>query len=284
MKLNRLTEHIYWLPPDDSTDRPVLGVIVGTKGTLIVDAGNSPAHALLLMDEMAKHELPPPQYVALTHWHWDHVFGTDVFDVPILATHETKRIVDEMVQMDWSDEALDTRVTAGIEIEFCRDMIKKELPDRSSLSLRSPDMTFGDQLNIDMGTVTCQIIHVGGDHAGDSCLVFIPEEKAVFLGDCAYVDLYSGPHSYTTAKLFPLLDQLIGLDAEHYLLGHDSAPLSFGELEQFAAKLKLIGRLVGKHGDQRDVILVELQAALSSTASEEDIEMVDAFIVGLLKE
>ncbi|MCP5101391.1 MAG: hypothetical protein GY943_38080 [Chloroflexi bacterium] len=41
-KLNQISEHIYWFSPDDSTDRPTLGAIVGKKGTLIVDAGNSP--------------------------------------------------------------------------------------------------------------------------------------------------------------------------------------------------------------------------------------------------
>ena len=43
--------------------------------TLIVDAGNSPRHARLLLDEVARLPIPSPTYLALTHWHWDHVFG-----------------------------------------------------------------------------------------------------------------------------------------------------------------------------------------------------------------
>ena len=33
MKLNQISEHVYWLPPDETTDRPVLGVIAGKTGT-----------------------------------------------------------------------------------------------------------------------------------------------------------------------------------------------------------------------------------------------------------
>jgi predicted amidohydrolase len=49
-QFHRLTVHVYYLSPDSTTDRPVLGAIVGTTGTLVVDAGNSPAHAQVLLD------------------------------------------------------------------------------------------------------------------------------------------------------------------------------------------------------------------------------------------
>ena len=122
-KLHQITEHVYWFSPDHTTDRPTLGAVVGEGGTFIVDAGNSPAHATLFLQELTKIKLPPPAYVALTHWHWDHVFGTAVFDTPIYASQETKQMVAEMAAWAWDDDALDKRVDAGIEIPFCRDMI-----------------------------------------------------------------------------------------------------------------------------------------------------------------
>jgi hypothetical protein len=45
IKLNQITEHVYWLAPAATTDRPILGVVVGKTGTPVVDAGNSPEHA-----------------------------------------------------------------------------------------------------------------------------------------------------------------------------------------------------------------------------------------------
>ena len=49
------------------------GLMVGANGTLVVDAGNSPSHAQVLLDHLAAAKLAPPRYLVLTHWHWDHL-------------------------------------------------------------------------------------------------------------------------------------------------------------------------------------------------------------------
>ena len=51
--LQLLTGHVHWLPPYGPTDRPALGVVQGTRETLLIDTGNSPAHARLLHDGVA---------------------------------------------------------------------------------------------------------------------------------------------------------------------------------------------------------------------------------------
>ncbi|MFK7801135.1 MAG: MBL fold metallo-hydrolase, partial [Anaerolineae bacterium] len=88
-RLNQISEHVYWLAPDSTTDRPTLGAIIGNEATLLVDAGNSPTHAQLFLDELATLRPTNRKYLVLTHWHWDHVFGTSVFDMPIIAHQET---------------------------------------------------------------------------------------------------------------------------------------------------------------------------------------------------
>jgi glyoxylase-like metal-dependent hydrolase (beta-lactamase superfamily II) len=280
-QLKQLTEHVYWFTPDETTDRPTLGAIVGQTGTLIVDAGNSAAHANLFLSQLAKNELPPPKYLVLTHWHWDHVFGTAAFNIPSFASQETKRIVEEMAQWDWSDEALDQRVEAGIEIEFCRDMIKKELPDRSSLTIKPPDIAFTHEIDIDLGNINCRIIHVGGDHASDASIVYIPQDKVVFLSDCLSEDLYQDPHTYTTQKLFPLLDKILSLKADFHLLGHHDEPISSAEMLEDAAYLRTIGQMVDEVGKNRDRIVSELKEAFARPLNEDDLETVDAFLAGL---
>ena len=152
--LNQLSRHVYWLPPDSRTDRPVLGVVSGSNATLLVDAGNSPAHANLLLAEITRLRLPPPAFLVLTHWHWDHIFGAHTLDLPTIASLETRRIVTQMAQLDWSDKALDRRVAEGSEIDFCRTMMKAELPDRSQLVIKPPEIGFTGQIELDLGGVT----------------------------------------------------------------------------------------------------------------------------------
>lgn len=280
LNLQQIAPHSWWLPPDDRTDRPVLGVVAGSRGCLLVDVGNSPAHAQMLLREIDKHALPPPIYAMLTHWHWDHVFGSSAVQLPTFAHLETKRIVTQMAQMDWGDAALDERVTNGTEITFCRDMMKLELPDRTHLLIRPPDIGFHFEVEVDLGGVTCHLFHVGGDHAHDASVVFVPEDRVMYLGDCIYHDLYHGPDRYTRGNLFPLLDGLLKYEADFYLPGH-AEPLSAARFGEEVHLLKSIGRLVESFAPDRQAILTALTQVFGTAVSNDHIELMDAFLAGL---
>jgi glyoxylase-like metal-dependent hydrolase (beta-lactamase superfamily II) len=283
LQLTQISDHVHWLAPDGKTDRPVLGAIIGSEGTLIVDAGASPAHANLLLDKLRNISGADPEYVVLTHWHWDHVFGSSVFDCPLISHSETQQLVEEMSTLDWSDTALDQRVENGTEIEFCRDMMKVEMPDRSSLILKVPDRVFETDLEIDLGNIKCQIVHVGGDHSSDSSIVYVQEEKILFLSDCMYVDLHHGTPSYTTRKLFPLIDKILSFDAEHYLFGHHEKPMDKKKMIEFTDSLRLTGKHIDAIGDNKEKILENLQEVLQRPPSSDEIEDLDAFLAGLRK-
>lgn len=66
------------MPQDERTDRPALGLICGSKCSLVVDAGISPSHTKEFMSHIEKLDVPSPKYVVITYFHWDHVFGTDI--------------------------------------------------------------------------------------------------------------------------------------------------------------------------------------------------------------
>lgn len=277
--LQQIAPRSYWLPPDSATDRPLLGVVAGARGALIVDAGNSPAHAGILLGELAARSIRP-HLCALTHWHWDHVFGAAALGLPTIAQRETARIVRVLAGLSWSDAALDERVAAGSEIAFCRDMLRAELPDRSGLVLATPELIFDAALTVDLGDLTCEILHVGGDHAHDSCVVVVPAERVAFLGDCLYDDLHHGDRRLTARELFPLLDRLLALEADFYLAGHQP-PMSRAELAAEAALFRTIGGAVGRIGDDRAAVLAELPALLGAPLSEEHAEIADSFLAGL---
>ncbi len=279
--LHHISPHVRWLAPDARTDRPVLGVISGARGTLLVDAGNSAAHAQVLLQAVSQANVAPPTFVALTHWHWDHVFGTAALDLPTFAHTETKRIVMEMAQLDWRDAALDARVAAGVEIAFCRDMIKAELPDRTNLALRPPAIGFIEGVELDLGGVTCHIVHVGGDHAHDSTVVYVPDDKIVFLGDCIYPDIYHTPRRYTSIKLFPLLDRLLSYDAEWYFAGHHPQPMRRTEMVDEATLLKAIGRRVDDGEGDRAAMLADLPHVIGAPLDDDHVEIMDAFLAGV---
>jgi glyoxylase-like metal-dependent hydrolase (beta-lactamase superfamily II) len=280
-QIRHITPHVYWLTPDHATDRPVLGAVAGAQATLLVDAGNSPAHARLFLKELARLPIAPPKYLAFTHWHWDHVFGAHTLDLPTFASYETTRVMSEMAHQDWSDEALDRRVQDGSEIPFCRDNMKIELPDRSRLVIRSPEIAYRTQVEIDLGGIACQLTHVGGDHDEGSSVVYVQEDQFLFLGDCLGEDYYHGPPHYSTGKLFPLLDRILSFDAEYFLEGHAPDPNTRQQMEADAALLKAIGRAVERIGPNREAVLSTLPGALGRPLDDDIVEIADAFITGL---
>jgi glyoxylase-like metal-dependent hydrolase (beta-lactamase superfamily II) len=279
LKLNQISPHVYWLPPDATTDRPILGAVAGERCTLIIDAGNSPAHAQQFQQALVGVKLAPPRFMVLTHWHWDHVFGTIAWPLPTFASVETQRKLSEMAGLDWSDAALDERVAAGIEIEFCRDMMKLELPDQTQRRLIPPDIAFTTQVTLDLGGISSHLIHVGGDHAPDATIVYVPEERILFLGDCIYPNLYHQPPCYTTQRLFPLIDRLLSYEVDYYLEAHNPDPVPHTEMREYMARLKTIGQEVDHRGNDREAILAALQDR--GDLSEDDIELVDYFLAGL---
>jgi glyoxylase-like metal-dependent hydrolase (beta-lactamase superfamily II) len=256
-------------------------VISGSHGSLIVDAGNSPTHAQILLNKIKHHDLPAPSYLMLTHWHWDHIFGASRFSLPTFAHHETVRIMGRMAQFDWSDAALDQRVKDGLEIEFCRDMLKAELPDRSNLVICQPEIAIDEQVTLHLGDITCQLIHVGGDHAHDSMVAYVPEDGIMFLGDCIYDDLHHGPRRITTAKLLPLYERLLAYNVDYYLPSHHTEPLSRQALAEEYALMTKIGKTVERFGEKREAILAALPEVLGSPLEEDHIEVAEAFLAGL---
>jgi hypothetical protein len=53
--LRKISEHVYWLPPAPP-DRPSLCAVVGSRWTLMLDAGSSAAHAGSFLDGLREHQ------------------------------------------------------------------------------------------------------------------------------------------------------------------------------------------------------------------------------------
>jgi len=245
----RITEHIYIFPCDGHTDRPNIGVIIGNQYTLLWEAGNSGAHVALIRDALKQQGLPAPNAVAISHWHWDHSYGAAFFTVPIIAGRKTDENLRKMMNWKWDDQSMQQRIEDGEEILFCTEMIKREYPDRSQIKVVTADVVFDGELSLDLGDVTCRLIHATGPHASDSVVCHIPEDRFLFLGDSNCKDLYGLPWefdieheenfgpvtaalSYDREKVNAYLDILDTLDFDCCISGHWKAVKTREELYQ----------------------------------------------------
>ncbi|WMJ23788.1 MBL fold metallo-hydrolase [Paludicola sp. MB14-C6] len=219
--LKQLTNNIYYLPATDEADRPTLGYIKGTRCSLIVDAGNSKEHTDLFQQELYKANLPIADYVAITHWHWDHTFGMHAIAGKTIASRLTNERLKTVATWEWTEEAMQHRLQTGEDITFCDTHIRVEYPNRNQIVVKTADVVFENHLTIDLGNLTCELIRVGGPHSEDSVIIYVPEEKVLFMGDVDCSDYYHNNGKYDKVKLEELIQILEAIDFTIGVLGHD---------------------------------------------------------------
>ena len=280
--LQKLSDRLFYLPSYQKTDRPILASIVGDNQTLLIDAGNSSSHAQLFKEQLASHNIIG-DILALTHWHWDHVFGLREMDMPSIANFMTYDKVKELQEFSWEDKELDERVEAGIEIAFCADAIKLELGDARDVIIPDPTLIFETRMQVNLGGVICIIEYIGGDHSPDSNLIYIQEEKALFLGDCLYANMYAEKWHYTIEKMGALLEKIESYDAELFFLSHHPAPLSKDEFASFSALLKTSAALTKKHEGKQEAIVEAMTSHFQRELTETDLEIIGYFVNGYAK-
>jgi len=273
--LKKLTDRVFYMPHSTETDRPSLGVICGNKCSLIVDSGNSPNHAKEFLAELGSMDIPPVKYLLITHWHWDHIFGIKEMDLVTIAHENTKEKLEEMKKLKWDNIALEKYLKDGTFTEFTIECIKKEIPERDNFTIGDLDVTYKDRLEIDLGEVTCIVEAVGGDHTSDSSVIYIPEEKVVFLGDCIYGSRYKGVYGYTMEKLFPMIDKIEEYNADYYIISHEEI-FNQNDMSELWNQLKSTGKIVGKNTSVEEAV-ERFSNAFGRPPSEDETFYINCF-------
>jgi glyoxylase-like metal-dependent hydrolase (beta-lactamase superfamily II) len=227
----KISEHVYWLPPGPP-DRPSLCAVVGERGTIWLDAGSSAAHAREFLAFLAENEVAKPSHVVLSHSHWDHVFGAAELGAYVVVHELTAGYLEELAEMDWSDEALEGRVASGEASSEHAENVKAEVPSPRRLEIAQADIVFREGVRFELGDVGVEVRHVGGDHADDSTVAFVEPDRVLFLGDCLYEASSGG---YTVARAVPLIDAVRSFGAQLHVEGHNESVLSPAELDEVIA-------------------------------------------------
>jgi glyoxylase-like metal-dependent hydrolase (beta-lactamase superfamily II) len=239
----KISEHVFWLPPGPP-DRPSLCAVVGENATVLLDAGASAAHVRLLLDSLEGEGAPPPTAVALTHSHWDHVFGAAEVGAPVIAHVLTADALAMLAANDWSDAALDARVAAGEVTPEHAANVNEELPAPRDVRIAPAEVVFDDWLDLELGGVHVRVQHVGGDHAPDSCVMFVQPDRVLFVGDCLYDSVGVGARTLTAERTFPLHDAVMSFGADLYVDGHGESVVPRSEAEAMLGEIRFAGTLV----------------------------------------
>lgn len=214
--LTRITQHVYsYIGVKDASPANSYGanagIIIGKKGIVVIDTLISAKEAKRLLHDIREISDKPILYVINTHYHLDHSFGNAEF-IKLGATviaHEN--CTDEMRFK--AADGLANAENYGLTPE-----------DMAGTEIGYPDISFADRMQLDMGELEVELIHIAPSHSKGSILVHVPAEKTVFAGDILFTDFhpYMGDGDITGWQ--QTLDFLAELDTDKIIPGH--GPLS----------------------------------------------------------
>ena len=166
----KLAEHTYVIPDGNVGGVPNVGIIVGSRATLVIDPGLGRRNGEAVLREVAKVSKNSELYIASTHYHAEHTTG-------YLAFPATAKYVNSTVQ-----EAEFAERGQQIIRTFCRQDARMGdlLKDAQG---RKADITFDRDYTLDLGGVRVRMLVVGPTHTRGDTGFFVEGDGVLFAGD-----------------------------------------------------------------------------------------------------
>jgi len=217
MELKQLTGRIFYIPHEPERDRPMLAYLRGSKFSLAIDAGYSSEHVDSFYAALEQAGLRPPDFTAVTHWHYDHTFGLHRISGISIAYERTNEFLREQ-QRNASDPGYFDLLKQA-DIHFAREYRNLPAP-----RIVPADLSFRERLVLDLGGLTAQLFHAEAPHSEDTVCIYVPEERVLFLGDATSEDFFNGS-PMDQNKLRQLVRMIEGTPCMFCVLSH-AEPLS----------------------------------------------------------
>jgi glyoxylase-like metal-dependent hydrolase (beta-lactamase superfamily II) len=228
-------------------------VILSREGAVVFDANGTPAAAAPVLAEIRKMTDAPVRYLVLSHWHWDHWYGAEVYKQAFpgiqIISHEAGRRMMMGPALAFNKPGLDSglpgylasleqRIAAAEsvsppppELPRLKQLLETDrffLAQKRSVRHTFADVTFTDQLNIYLGGREIQVLHYDRAVTPGDAFVYLPEEKLLITGDLL-VNPVSFALSCYPSNWLKTLERIDALDAAVIVPGHGE-PLHDEEL------------------------------------------------------
>jgi glyoxylase-like metal-dependent hydrolase (beta-lactamase superfamily II) len=169
-KTIKVSEHVYVIPDGRVNLVPNIGIIVGSRATLVVDAGMGPRNGQAVLRELAKVNKNTDLYFTTTHFHPEHMTGVQAFPANTIV-----------IRPEAQQEEVDRK-----QPEFIRNFSKRTADLKSLLQdvkPRPPDILFDHEAKLDLGGITVRLVWLGPSHTRGDNFVFVEQDGVLFTGD-----------------------------------------------------------------------------------------------------
>jgi len=218
--------------------------ILGRDGVLVFDTNGTPAAAAAVLAEIRTLTDQPVRFVVNSHWHWDHWYGTEVYqrafpDVRVIA-HEKTRQMMLGPALAFNRNGLETELPAYVQslekrvataeaatppppdlptLEQTLEADRFYLEQKKSVRHAVANVTFTDELNIYLGDRQIQVLHYDRAVTPGDAFLYLPKAKILITGDLLVNPVPFALSCYPTGWL-KTLERIDALDASVIVPGH----------------------------------------------------------------
>jgi rhodanese-related sulfurtransferase/glyoxylase-like metal-dependent hydrolase (beta-lactamase superfamily II) len=236
-----------------------LSFILTDDGVLVVNGGDNYLLAQSLHDEIRKRTDKPVKYVVLENGQGHAMLGSGYWKeqgAKIVAHRDTASYMEK-----FGYDAL-----AGMRAR------QRDKAHRTEFVM--PDILYDDRLDLSMGGVKIEVLHLGNAHHHGDTMVWLPERKLVIAGDTAFhVRMPPIFEDTDTARWIRIWDRFEALGAEIVIPGHggptDMATVRKWTRDYLVHLRARIGEVVARGGSLEEAYQVDQSAYLHLHTADE---------------
>lgn len=183
----KLGPHTYAIPDGNVALVPNIGIVVGSRATLIIDTGLGRRNGEVVMREVAKVSRNAELYFASTHFHVEHTLGYNAFPA------SAKYVNAAVQEAEFAEGGLpQVKTFSGFS-----PAVAARLTD---VSRRVADVTFDREYMLDLGGVRVRFMMVGPTHTRGDTAFFVEGDGVLFAGDVVMNDSFVAANQNSSMK------------------------------------------------------------------------------------
>lgn len=263
-------------------------VILSDSGVLVFDANGTPAAAAAVLAEIRRMTRAPVRYLVMSHWHWDHWYGAEVYRQAFpgltIISHETTRELMLGPALEFNQPGLDQGLPGHIadvehtlasadsagrpapEIARLRRHLAADrwfLEQKRGVQHTVANLTFSDSLMIYLGDRRIQVLHYDRAVTPGDAFLYLPDDKVVITGDLLINPVPFALDAYPAGWL-STLERINRLDATVLVPGHGEPLHDHAMLEADIALFRELLRQ-GKEAREKGLSVEQARAAAATS-------------------
>jgi cyclase len=194
----------------------------------------------------------PASSVALSHFHNDHIRGSEVFaGVPLVASEATRRLIDTLGREELASDLEHAEAGRAMSVALADDDDPRRRASSATFTpywegliasaphatLRLPDVTWSGSFDFVGTRRTARLISIGAAHTPDDAVLVLPDDRVVFCGDLLFVRSHPWLAGGDPEGWLRALATLEEYAPAHFVPGHGPVGTS-GDVAAMAAHIR----------------------------------------------